>query len=96
MTDTTKTAPTVGRTVHYTDNPNFGGGHARCFEAEVLNVNPDGTLDVEASEDDAATRAFAIHEGGRGELYTWHCCHRLDAHEHTADGWSMAVRDGAL
>jgi hypothetical protein len=65
---------TIGSTVHYTDNPNVGGGHARCFGAVVTGVNPDGTVDLQESlaADGPPNPAFAVREGKPGNVYTWH------------------------
>lgn len=73
MSETSTTAPTVGRIVHYTDNVNHGGGHARCFAAEVTAVNPDGTIDIDELLPGAVIPAYAVVEQGKpGDLYTWH------------------------
>jgi hypothetical protein len=60
---------TVGSTVHYTDNPNHGGGHVRCFNAEVTSVYPLGYVDV---RNPLTGKACGIREGKPGDLYTWH------------------------
>jgi len=62
-----------GRMVHYTDNPNLGRGHARCFNAMIANVNPDGTLDLaEILTPSTLTPAYAVEPGDPGDLYRWH------------------------
>lgn len=66
----TTTTPSVGDTIHYTDNPNHGGGHARCFEVTVTSINPDGTVNI--NEHLPAPTAHALNEGEPGDLYTWH------------------------
>ena len=66
----TKTTPAVGDTVHYTDHPVMGGGHTRCFDAEVTSVNPDGTIDIR--EHPPLGAAYGLDEGKPGDLYTWH------------------------
>lgn len=67
----TTTTPAVGDTVHYTDNINHGGGHARCFDVIVTAVCG-GTLDVQVLYPAAVDWAYAVREGKPGDLYTWH------------------------
>lgn len=77
----TTTKPAVGDTVHYTDNINQGGGHARCIDAEVITVNTDGTIDLR--EHPPLGPAYAIGEGKPGDLYTWHWPEPTEAERET-------------
>ena len=75
---------TVGTTVHYTDNPVHGGGHARCFEATVTAINPDGTIDIDEHLPGATTPAYSLLEQGKpGDLYTWHWPEPTDVERET-------------
>lgn len=71
--------PTVGRIVHYTDNPVRGGGQPRCRAAIVVNANEDGTVDLaEFISGIGTTPVFAVMEGEPDQLYRWHWPERAE------------------
>lgn len=82
---TVNTTPAVGQTVHYTDNPVHGGGHARCFDAEVTAVNLDGTLWIDEHLPPGFTPSARVmaEQGKPGDLYTWHWPEPTEAERET-------------